>query len=64
MGWTVRKALAIIVAAFMLVILSACGNTSLDQVEKDAQFAKTCKDNGGRVWENEYGLRCSFGFDE
>jgi len=48
------------IALVLLLALTGCGQ-SLDDVKREAEFAKTCKDSGGRVYYQDFaGIMCSF----
>lgn len=56
-----------IIAAALAVgalLLTGCGD-SVDNIKRDAEFAKTCKDGGGHVWYDGFNeIRCSFTGDK
>lgn len=56
-----RYAIAFFLVCFALAMMTACGN-GIDDVKRDAEFTKTCKDSGGHVWYDGLtgGIHCSF----
>lgn len=55
------KCTLVTIAVLGCLLLTGCGN-SVDDVKRDAEFAKVCKDSGGHVWYDGLngGIHCSF----
>lgn len=57
-----RRTLAILAAACLAVTLAGCQQSKAD-LQRDAEFAKTCVDAGGHVWYAGWAseiIRCDF----
>jgi hypothetical protein len=55
-----RVALIIFLVCFALAVMTACGQ-SPDDLKRDAEFVKVCKDNGGHILYDMFnGMHCSF----
>ena len=55
-----RKLIAVVVVVAALG-LTACERESLDEVRKNAEFTKVCRDGGGKTDYDGFGnLRCNF----
>lgn len=53
------RVLAIITILLLLLTATAC-HASLEDVKKDSEYAKACREGGGHVWYNDFGIQCHF----